>query len=193
MELEIPGAAHELVAYRIVSNSLVAQGHKLPRWAVPSLVVRDHRSLLGSSVSDFKPGDMVWLFAKPERVPHLDRLFASAAPAAEADRQFFGDFPLDPRARMEELGLMYGLPIPPEAREVTVGQWLEWSLGGHPGVGDRCALGEVELIVRALSPEDTISEIGLAAEPTQVDKPRLPFFPSGREVKERLLKVLRRG
>ncbi|MBC7906111.1 MAG: potassium/proton antiporter [Rhodospirillaceae bacterium] len=193
MELEIPGAAHELVAYRIVSNSLVAQGHKLPRWAIPSLVVRDHRSLLGSSVSDFKPGDMVWLFAKPERVPQLDRLFASAAPAAEADRQFFGDFPLDPRARMEELSLMYGLPIPPEAREVTVGQWLEWSLGGHPGVGDRCALGEVELIVRALSPDDTISEIGLAAEPTQVDKPRLPFFPSGREVKERLRRVLRRG
>lgn len=193
MELEIPGAAHELVAYRIVANSLVAQGHKLPRWAVPSLVVRDHRSLLGSSVSVLKPGDMVWLFAKPERVPHLDRLFASAAPAAEADRQFFGDFPLDPRARMEELGLMYGLPIPPEAREVTVGQWLEWSLGGHPGVGDRTALGDVELIVRALSPDDTISEIGLAAEPTQVDKPRLPLFPSGREVKDRLRKLLKQA
>lgn len=193
MELEIPGAAHELVAYRIVANSLVAQGHKLPRWAVPSLVVRDHRSLLGSSVSVLKPGDMVWLFAKPERVPHLDRLFASAAPAAEADRQFFGDFPLDPRARMEELGMMYGLPIPPEAREVTVGQWLEWSLGGHPGVGDRTALGDVELIVRALSPDDTISEIGLAAEPTQVDKPRLPLFPSGREVKDRLRKLLKQA
>ena len=192
MELEIPGAGHELVAYRIVANSLVAQGHKLPRWAQPSLVVRDGRSLLGSSVSSFKPGDMVWLFAKPERVPHLDRLFASAAPAAEADRQFFGDFPLDPRARMDELSLMYGLPVPPEAREVTVGQWLEWSLGGHPGVGDRVALGEVELIVRALSPDDSISEVGLAAEPTQVDKPRLPFLPSGGELRQRIRKMLRR-
>lgn len=184
MELEIPGAAHELVAYRIVANALVAQGHKLPRWAIPSLVVRDGRSLLGSSVSVFKPGDMVWLFAKPERVPHLDRLFASPATAAEADRQFFGDFPLDPRARMDELGLMYGLPIPDEAREITVGHWLDWSLGGQPGVGDRVLLGDVELIVRALSPENTISEIGLAAEPTMVDKPRLPLFPSGREVKD---------
>ncbi|HTH15220.1 MAG TPA: potassium/proton antiporter, partial [Magnetospirillum sp.] len=64
MELEIPGAAHELVAYRIVPNSLVAQGHKLPRWAVPSLVVREGRSVLGFAVQSFRPGDMVWLFAK---------------------------------------------------------------------------------------------------------------------------------
>ncbi|HLO76959.1 MAG TPA: potassium/proton antiporter [Magnetospirillum sp.] len=185
MELEIPGAAHELVSYRIVANSLVAQGHRLPRWAVPSLVVRDGRSLLGSSVTGLKPGDMVWLFAKPERLPHLDRLFASPAQAAEADRQFFGDFPIDPRARMDELSIMYGLPVPDEFREITVAQWLEWSLGAKPGVGDRMPLGEVELIVRALSLDDSISEIGLAAEPTTVDKPRLPLFPSGREVRER--------
>ncbi|MCR6629072.1 MAG: potassium/proton antiporter [Magnetospirillum sp.] len=182
MELEIPGAAHELVAYRIVPNSLVAQGHRLPRWANPSLVVREGRSLLASGVT-LKPGDMVWLFAKPERLPHLDRLFASPAQAAEADRQFFGDFPIDPRARMDELGIMYGLPVPEDSRELTVAQWLELSLGAKPGIGDRMPLGEVELIVRALTPEDTISEIGLAAEPTSVDKPRLPLFLSGREVK----------
>ncbi|MGE5477042.1 MAG: potassium/proton antiporter [Bacteroidales bacterium] len=186
MELEIPGAAHELVAYRIVANSLVAQGHRLPRWAVPSLVVRDGRSLLGSGVSAFRPGDMVWLFAKPERVPHLDRLFASPAQAAEADRQFFGDFPIDPRARMDELAIMYGLPVPEEVREITVAQWLEWSLGTRPGIGDRVPLGEVELIVRALGVDDAISEVGLAAEPTTIDKPRLPLFPSGRELKQRL-------
>jgi cell volume regulation protein A len=186
MELEIPGAAHELVAYRIVANSLVAQGHRLPRWAVPSLVVRDGRSLLGSGVSALRPGDMVWLFAKPERVPHLDRLFASPAQAAEADRQFFGDFPIDPRARMDELAIMYGLPVPDEVREITVAQWLEWSLGTRPGVGDRVPLGEVELIVRALGVDDAISEVGLAAEPTTIDKPRLPLFPSGRELKQRL-------
>jgi cell volume regulation protein A len=192
MELEIPGALHELVAYRIVPASLVAQGHKLPRWAIPSLVVRENRSLLGSAVTHLRPGDMVWLFAKPERVAQLDRLFASAAPAAEADRQFFGDFPIDPRAKMEELSLMYGLPVPDEAREVTVAQWLEWSIGPHLGIGDRVPLGEVELIVRALSPDDTIAEIGLAAEPTPIDKPKLPLFPSGKEVKARVRRWLGR-
>ncbi|CAA7620128.1 potassium/proton antiporter [Magnetospirillum sp. UT-4] len=186
MELEIPGARHELVAYRIVPDSLVAHGHRLPRWATPSLVVRDGRSLLGSSVSILRSGDMVWLFAKPERVAQLDRLFASPAVAAEADRQFFGDFPIDPRARMAELGLMYGLCVTDEAKDVTVAQWLHWSLGGHPGVGDRIALGEVELIVRALDLDGAIAEVGLAAEPTPIDKPKLPFLASGGELRERL-------
>lgn len=189
MDLEIPGARHELVAYRIVPDSLVAHGHRLPRWAVPSLVVRDGQSLLGSVVGMLKPGDMVYLFARPERVGHLDRLFASPAPAAEADRQFFGDFPIDPKARMEELALIYGLPVPDEARETSVAEWVEWSLGTQPGVGDRVALGEIELIVRALNHDDSIAEIGLAAEPTRIDQPRLPIFQRGRRIRAWLRRV----
>ncbi|MGE5546925.1 MAG: potassium/proton antiporter [Solirubrobacterales bacterium] len=192
MELEIPGARHELVAYRIVPNSLVAQGHRLPRWAVPSLVVREGRSLLGSMVGPLRPADMVYLFARPDRLTHLDRLFASAAPAAEADRQFFGDFPIDPHARMADLALMYGLPVPDESREVTVAEWLQWSLGTTPGIGDRMMLGEVELIVRALNPDDSIAEIGLAAEPTRIDQAKLPVFESGKRMMERLKARLRR-
>jgi len=192
MELEIPGARHELVAYRVVSDSLVARGHRLPRWAEPSLVVRGNRSLLAHAAGALGPGDMVWLFAKPERVPHLDRLFASPAHAAEADRQFFGDFPLDPMARMGEIAVMYGLPVPEEAKDATVSEYLEWALGGHPGIGDRVALGEVELIVRSLTFDDTISEVGLAAEPTRIDVPRLPMFPSLGEIRSRAQRLLGR-
>lgn len=193
MELEIPGALHELVAYRIVPDSLVAAGRRLPRWAVPSLVVRDGRSVLGSAVGALKPGDMVYLFARADRLPHLDRLFASPAPAAEADRQFFGDFPIDPQARMEDLGVIYGLPVPDEARDVTVGHWVEWQLGTQAGVGDRVSLGEVELIVRALTPEDAIAEIGLAAEPTRIDKARLPLFARGERIRAWLRRMMGRG
>jgi len=192
MELEIPGARHELVSYRIVADSLVAQGQRLPRWAAPSLVVRDGRSLLGITVEALRPGDLVWLFARPDRVNQLDRLFASPAGAAEADRQFFGDFPIDPQAKMTDLGLLYGLAMPPDCSEVTVAQWMADTLGRHLGIGDRIALGEVELIVRALGPDDAITEIGLATEPTQIDKPRLPLFPSGREVRQRLKTLFRR-
>jgi len=192
MELEIPGARHELVAYRIVADSLVARGHRLPRWAEPSLVVRGNRSLLAHTAGALAPGDLVWLFAKPERVPHLDRLFASPAQAAESDRQFFGDFPLDPMARMGEVALMYGLPVPEEARDATVAQYLEWALGGHPGIGDRVALGDAELIVRGLAFDDAIAEVGLAAEPTRIDAPRLPLFPSLAELRARARDLLAR-
>lgn len=193
MELEIPGARHELVSYRIVPDSLVAQGHRLPRWAIPSLVVRDGRSVLGVTVETLRPGDLVWLFARPERVAQLDRLFASPAGAAEADRQFFGDFPIDPQAKMTDLGLLYGLAMPESCQDVSVAQWMADTLGKHVGVGDRIGLGEVELIVRALGSDDAIVEIGLATEPTQVDKPRLPLFPSGREIRQRLRARFRPG
>lgn len=192
MKLEIPGARHELVSYKIVANSLVAQGQRLPRWAAPSLVVREGQSLLGVLVKEFRPGDMVWLFSRPERVAYLDRLFASPAPLAENDRQFFGDFPIDPQARMVDLGGMYGLDMPPEAREVTVAQWMLWRLGTVPGVGDRIGLGGVELIVRAVGADDSIAEIGLATEPTPIDKPRLPLFPTGPELRVRLYRIWRR-
>ncbi|MBF0324172.1 MAG: potassium/proton antiporter [Alphaproteobacteria bacterium] len=192
VELEIPGTRHELVSYRIVPDSLVARGHKLPSWARPSLVVRDGHSFLGASMHALKPGDLVWLFARPERLSQLDRLFASHADAAEADRQFFGDFPIDPHARMSDLGLLYGLAMPPDSQDVTVAQWMRETLGSYPGIGDRVGLGEVELIVRALGPHDAITEIGLATEPTEIDKPKLPLFPSGREVRARIRRWLRR-
>src|SRR5690606_14241390 len=45
-ELELPGSAHhELLAYRVVGGSPVERGQRIPRWARPSLVVRDGRSM----------------------------------------------------------------------------------------------------------------------------------------------------
>ncbi|EPY03473.1 potassium/proton antiporter [Magnetospirillum fulvum] len=176
MELEVPGARHELVGYRVVADSMVARGQRLPRWAEPSLVVRDGRSFGAFAVGALRPGDTAYLFARPERVPHLDRMFASAAPAAEADHRFFGDFGLAPTIQMKELAVSYGLDIPPEAQNQTASEWLIRQLGHTPGVGDRVALGDVELIVRSLDWDDTIAEIGLAVEPTAVDRPRLPLL-----------------
>ena len=46
VELELPGSAHhELLAYTVVAGSPVARGERIPRWARPSLVVRDGRSM----------------------------------------------------------------------------------------------------------------------------------------------------
>jgi len=44
--LELPGRSdHELIVYRVVDESPVLRGERLPRWARPSLVVRDGRSM----------------------------------------------------------------------------------------------------------------------------------------------------
>jgi cell volume regulation protein A len=192
VELEIPGARHELVSYRIVADSLVARGHRLPRWAEPSLVVREKKSYSPHAAKGLKPGDTVFLFARPERVPHLDRLFASAAPAAEADSRFFGDFALEPGIHMQDLAQLYGLPVNEADYSMTASEWVVRELGHDPGIGDRVALGEVELIVRAMSWTDHITEIGLAVEPTRIDAPKLPVFQSRTELKAMLKRWMRK-
>ncbi len=183
LELEIPGARHELITYRVAPDSLVARGHRLPRWAEPSLVLRGEKSYSAHAAGQIRAGDTAYLFARPERLPHLDRLFASPAPAAEADRQFFGDFGLTPGIHMRELALSYGLPVAEADHELTVAEWLVRRLGHAPGIGDRVPLGEVELIVRTMEWDDSISEIGLAVEPTPIDKPKLPLFQDRAELK----------
>jgi cell volume regulation protein A len=188
MELEIPGARHELVSYKVAPDSLVARGQKLPRWAEPSLVIRGDKSYSAHAAGSLHADDTAYLFARPERVPHLDRLFASPAPAAEADRQFFGDFALAPDGPMKDLALSYGLPVEPADFDHTLAQWVVRELGHLPGVGDRVQLGEVELIVRAMDWDESISEIGLAVEPTRIDKARLPLFPGLADIRKRFRK-----
>jgi len=46
--------------------------------------------------------------------------------------------------------------------------------------------------VRALTFDDIISEVGLAAEPTRIDAPRLPMFPSLGEIRARAKRLLAR-
>jgi cell volume regulation protein A len=46
MQLELPGTGtHEIVAYVVHPESAIAKGQRLPRWARPSLIVRDGRTL----------------------------------------------------------------------------------------------------------------------------------------------------
>ncbi len=78
VELELPGSAHhELLAYKIVEGSPVARTGRIPRWARPSLVVRDGRSLQFQYAGRPRAGDNVYIFVSDKYPRLLDRLFAS--------------------------------------------------------------------------------------------------------------------
>ena len=110
VELELPGrASHELIAYRIAAESPVASGERIPRWARPSLIVRDGRSIRIHDAGRLRVGDCVYIFAPPKLVNLLDRLFARPVDLDLADREFFGDFVIDPETQMADLGEAYGL------------------------------------------------------------------------------------
>ena len=77
-------------------GSPVARGERIPRWARPSLVVRDGRSMRFQDMGRLMAGDHVYIFV-PDRYPRLlDRLFASRAEVDPEDADFFGAFAVDP-------------------------------------------------------------------------------------------------
>lgn len=170
VELELPGTAtHELVAYHITDGSPVAKGHRLPRWARPALVIRDGRSLSAHLAGRLRPDDYVYIFTSLAFIPLLDRLFASKAVLDEADRHFYGELAIAPDARAQSLAASYGIAVAAEADE-TVRGFLARQLGGRLEVGDRLALGPVDLIVREVNEAGEAVEIGLSL--ARVDEQR---------------------
>lgn len=185
-ELELPGSAHhELLAYRIVSGSPVERGQRIPRWARPSLVVRDGRSMGYQYAGRLAAGDLVYIFV-PDRYPRLlDRLFASKAEVDAEDSEFFGAFAVDPARTAADVEAAYAPGLSERETELTIAELMRDRLGGRAEYGDRVLLGTVELIVRDVDEDGNISSVGLSLDPTLAPA-RVPVFLSVGEIIDRV-------
>ena len=165
VELELPGSAsHELIVYHVVADSPVARGERIPRWARPSLVVRNGQSMRPQYAGRIQAGDHVYLFASTRNIRLLDRLFASPAIVEEDDKDFFGEFYIDTSHSMGELAQAYG--IEPEGEPgALIGAFMLRRLGGRAEVGDRVPIQFLELIVRDTDENGVITGAGLALAP----------------------------
>ena len=187
VELELPGTPdHELVAYRILDASPVARGMRIPRWARPSLVVRDGKRLDVHTAGRLQPDDYAYIFTSPRQVERLDRLFASPRELSKDDPEIYGDFGLSPDALLSELGRAYGFAPKPEDRHMTVRDFLHREFGSTVGPGDRQACGPVDLIVRSVGDEGRIEDVGLALEPAAQARAGLRLMSRPRAVLDRL-------
>ncbi|PZU86117.1 MAG: potassium/proton antiporter [Shinella sp.] len=193
LELDLPGAAnHELLAYRVVADSPVLRGERIPRWAAPSLVIRDGKSMRYQYAGRLRENDQVYLFIAPGYSKLLDRLFASKAPVAEDDSEFFGTFAISPATRVEELDQAYGpLLINAAERQKTVAELIAQRLGGSGEYADRVRLGTIVLIVRDLDESGHIASVGVSLEPV-APATNLPIFLNIRELAHALRDYLRK-
>jgi cell volume regulation protein A len=186
VELELPGeVGQELVSYRVHSKSPAARGQRLPRWARPSLVIRDGKAVPMHKTRSVQDGDFVYLFTPPEQLPLIDKLFSSSRALEQDDRDFYGDLELSPDATVGQIADMYGLPLPQAGTKLTLRELLRHEFGGSCELGDRIRVGGVELIVRDVQDGEILS-VGLALEPTTVSTPRLPLFGPPRRIVERV-------
>lgn len=181
--LELPGnATHELIVYRVVAGSPVAEGERLPRWARPSLVVRDGHSMRYQYAGRIKPGDYIYMFIAPRYARLLDRLFASPVRVEADDKEFFGEFRIHPDRPLSMLRDVYDAPMPPNVPpDRSISAYMLERLGGSAEEGDRVAIGPIELIVREVNVEGEIVEAGLAFD-QDAQPARVPIFLNGREL-----------
>ena len=187
VELELPGTAnHELVVYKVTEGSPVARGARLPRWARPSLVIRDGQSMKWQQVRHLQPGDNVYVFTAPRFVRLLDRLFAGPTEVAENDRDFFGVFDVDPSQSIYTLATLYGVALPEDVPNVSIAEFIHSRVGGRAEVGDRVAIETVELVVREADDEGMTTAAGLAI--MEEDRAPAPRVRLG----QKLLDVYRR-
>jgi cell volume regulation protein A len=187
LEVDLPRAAnHELVSYRVIHDSPVLKGARIPRWATPSLVIRDGRSLRYQYAGRLRENDLVYVFVTPPFIPLLDRLFASRAELTVDDEEFFGTFAISPNRPARELDAAYGPDLLSEVeRSLTIGEMMLHRLGGKADYADRVRLGSIILIVRDIDENNHISSVGISMEAVEPKK-TLPVFINLREISERI-------
>jgi cell volume regulation protein A len=137
----------------------------LPKPVKLATIIRQGEILDANEVSTLEEDDYVFLFARPEDLPTLDRLFTVVhAPARLEEQRFFGELVLNGDARMAEIGEFYGLTLEPEEAVRTLEDFLVRTFK-RPVVGDRVRVGYVEFVVREMEGQ-RIQKVGLKLIPS---------------------------
>ena len=159
---------------------------------MPSLVIRDGRSLRYQYAGRLRENDQVYLFVTPNYTKLLDRLFASRVPVDDDDAEFFGAFAISPTRPATELDLAYGPGLLSATEQaMTIGELMHSRLGGKTEYADRMRFGSIVLIVRETDELDHVTKIGVSLEPVE-PATKLPIFINMREIAHRIRDQIRK-
>ena len=131
-----------------------------------------------------RAGDYVYIFAAPKLVHLLDRLFARPSNIDVFDREFFGDFVIDPSTRCPTSPKPTDSVLSPEDAALSAAEFIHRRLQGTVEIGDRVPVETAELIIRQLDDKGEIASIGLAVEPSRTARPKLPVVQSGNSIRD---------
>ena len=162
-EIDLPGLTDSsLVMYEMTETTPAVQGEKIPKWAKPTLVIRNGVSYpTGARLRQLKKGDKVYVFVSSElQRPVLDHLFGGGH-AIESG--IYGDFPIAPTTTFAELEWMYGLNVDKGIRDYSIAELFEQEFDDLE-VGDRLSLDSVELVIHGLE-NGFLTEVGIDVDP----------------------------
>jgi potassium/hydrogen antiporter len=158
INLDIPGhLEREVVCYEVLPGSTAANNLlanlPLPEGSHITTLIRDDAVV---AVHDghlvLMPGDLVYVFTDPDRLPQLNRIFdPHRVPDRLEEHRYYGEFVLNGAATLGDICDAYGLAVDGSARDRTVAEHFRLAFRGRPVVGDRTPLGTAELVVRQVA------------------------------------------
>ena len=163
-EIDLPGLTDSsLVMYEMTETTPAVQGEQIPKWARPTLVIRNGVSYpAGAHLRQLKKDDKVYVFVSSElQRPVLDRLFGGGH---AVDSGIYGDFPIAPTTTFGELEWMYGLTVDKGIRDYSIAELFEQEFDDIE-IGDRLSLDSVELVVHGLE-NGLLTEVGIDIDPS---------------------------
>ena len=168
--LDIGGSTgFELVGYQVPPGSRLdgADADELNLAEDERLVAafRGERTFVPDAAARLAGGDLVYLLVRSENVDAVSGRFAAGPlPEPLAERRFFGDFGLDPAARLADVCLAYGVAPPADLADLSLAEVIARRCKGVPVVGDRVTLGDIDLVVRETAGK-SIARVGLVLHP----------------------------
>ncbi len=202
-DVDVPvGADRDIVGYTVMPGSIAVTRNMaeltLPPGARILAILRQGVVVEGGSTTPLQPRDYVLIVVDPEGIHALDRIFAPRPRRGrDAGLAAIGEFMVDGRQKIGDLGRLYGLEVKPEHAQMTIAQVIGAEFSGHPVVGDRITYGPVELVVRTQDDDGAIVGVGLELEP-EADRPTLARLIGARgmrliePVRSRLVRLARR-
>jgi cell volume regulation protein A len=155
VELDIPGqASHEFVGYKLAEGSPALRRNvgnlHLPNKAQLLCLLRGGNPVALEPEQKFLADDHIFLLSLPSDLDALDKILVGMQENERLSVQaFFGEFVLNSRAKLADLGLVYNFPIPPHMANWSIARYI-FSKYRQPVVGDRVRLGDVEFVVLSM-------------------------------------------
>ncbi len=134
---------------------------RLPADIVITAVMRDGVMLPYEADLELQGGDQLAVIGEESAERPLARLFSSveSIPALK-ESTFFGAFELNGSVQLEALAQNFGIDVPAELQAQSLAEYIAACLQAPPVVGDRVALGSIQLVVKALE-TGQVSRVGL--------------------------------
>ncbi|MDX5300435.1 MAG: potassium/proton antiporter, partial [Gammaproteobacteria bacterium] len=164
--LAVPAAGeHELVLYPLQGprwqEPIRLRQLRLPHGTGVAAIFRNGHYLAPQADLQIGPQDVIALFSTERQLGDLGKLFSGdRIPRHLNERAFFGEFVLSGEALLADLRQAYGVSIDSLPESLSLAECFLRLQHGHPVVGDRLHLGNVQLVVKAME-GDQVTRVGL--------------------------------